>query len=124
MLTKKQPAAKAETKTATKKSTSKATASGQTTFIDKPKNTKTHVTIRHDVGFNNNLYIRGRGANLSWDRGTKLHNTKSDEWIWETDASFTNCEFKVLINDHIYEIGENHTIRQGATYSYSPRFIP
>lgn len=88
----------------------------------KRKNGKTSVTIRYDVGFGNALYLRGRGANLSWDKGVMLRNVNNDEWIWETDANFTNCEFKALINDNEYEIGENHLIKSGEIVQYTPDF--
>jgi hypothetical protein len=59
---------------------------------------KTRVVVKYDVGFNNAIYIRGNGANLSWDKGILLKNVKPDEWVWETDLAFTKCEFKVMIN--------------------------
>src|SRR4051794_40705456 len=40
------------------------------------KTSKTRVTIKYDAGFPNQLYIRGKGANLSWDKGQPLKNTK------------------------------------------------
>ncbi len=86
------------------------------------KNAKTTIIIKFDVGFGNALYLRGRGANLSWDKGIMLRNISTDEWIWETDASFTSCEFKALINDADYEIGENHLIKSGQIIQYTPEF--
>lgn len=83
---------------------------------------KTKVTIKYNVGFPNQLYIRGKGANLNWDKGQPLKNIKADEWVWETDGHFTQCEFKVLINDHIYETGDNHLLHAGATLLYTPQF--
>ncbi len=83
---------------------------------------KTRITVKYDVGFPNTLYIRGRGANLSWDRGVVMKNVKRDEWVWETDSVFTQGEFKVLINDRIYEVGQNHLLQSGATIQYTPHF--
>lgn len=83
---------------------------------------KTRITIKYDVGFSNSLYLRGKGANLSWDRGVPLKNVKNDEWVWETDAPFNTCEFKVLINDQRFEEGENHPLNPGGNISYTPRF--
>lgn len=80
------------------------------------------ITVKYDVGFSNTLYLRGKGANLSWDRGVTLKNVKNDEWVWETDQSFTTCEFKVLINDKEYEAGANHTLTCGASIQYTPKF--
>jgi len=83
---------------------------------------KTRVVVKYDVGFNNTIYIRGKGANLNWDKGILLKNVKADEWIWECELSFTKCEFKMLINDKQYEIGENHPLNCGATVQYTPKF--
>lgn len=91
-------------------------------YTDKQTRSKTCITVKYDVGYPNQLYIRGKGANLSWDKGQLLKNTKPDEWVWETDAPFTNCEFKVLINDHVYENGDNHHLNVGSNILYTPHF--
>lgn len=83
---------------------------------------KTRITVRYDVGFSNILYLRGKGANLSWDRGVQLKNVKPDLWVWETEAPFSQIEFKVLINDRVYEEGENRTLKSGSQVEYTPRF--
>lgn len=103
------------TSTAAKKTSTRrsAQASGGTT---------TRVTVKFDVGFHNHLTIRGKGANLSWTKGIPLKNQGADEWTWETDAPFEALEFKVLVNDHHYENGENHLLKQGQTLHYTPSF--
>lgn len=87
------------------------------------KGPRTRIVIKYDVGFGNVITIRGRGAGLSWDRGPSLKNIKADEWLWETEIPFTTGEFKVLINDTQYELGENHTLRCGLSIQYSPKFF-
>ena len=82
----------------------------------------TRIVIKYDAGFGNAIFIRGKGANLSWERGIMLHNVKADEWVWETDIPFSACEFKVLLNDNVYEAGENHPLTQGSTLQYVPKF--
>ena len=89
------------------------------TPINKPQQ-KTKIIIRYDVGFNNQFTIRGKGANLTWEKGQPLKNVKADEWIYETDAHFSQIEFKVLLNDQIYEKGENHLLNFGSHVVYSP----
>jgi len=86
------------------------------------KGPKTRVVVKYDVGFHNTIYLRGKGLNLNWDKGTPLKNVKPDEWVWETETPFTTCEFKALINDKRYEQGENHTLTCGATVQYTPKF--
>lgn len=86
------------------------------------KGPKTRIIVKYDVGYANQLYVRGKGANLSWNHGIPLKNIKADEWIWETDSSFKACEFKVLINDQQYEGGQNHPLACGASIQYTPNF--
>lgn len=106
----------------TEKSLVKKTASSPLT-TERQQQSITRITIRYDVGFNNSLFLRGKGANLSWDKGTRLKNVKADEWVFETDLPFTNLEFKVLINDQDFEVGPNHTISHGSTIQFNPRFF-
>jgi hypothetical protein len=87
-----------------------------------PRTAVTRIRIRYNCGFNNNLFIRGKGANLNWEKGQMLKNVKADEWIWETTTPFAELEFKILVNDHHYEQGENHRMRHGDTMDYTPRF--
>jgi hypothetical protein len=103
--------------------TKKPSPSSTQTLSSGPKKTViTRIIIKYDSGFNNTLFLRGKGANLSWEKGIPLKNFKSDEWVWETETSFTTCEFKVLINDNLYEIGENHLIACGTSLQYTPKF--
>lgn len=94
----------------------------QTNDKKKTKTKLTRVVIHCDVGFNNSIFIRGSGANLSWDKGIMLLNTRPDEWVWETDQSFNSCEFKVLINDTQYEQADNHILTNGNSLEYTPCF--
>lgn len=80
------------------------------------------VIVKYDAGFKNTLFVRGQGANLSWDKGVPLKNVKADEWIWEPETSFADCEFKILINDVSYEEGENHRLRKGMKIQFTPHF--
>lgn len=82
----------------------------------------TQIYVYYDVGYPNGLFIRGKGAGLNWDKGQAMQNAGPDLWIWESKTSFSECEFKVLINDEVYEIGENHKIAYGSKVQYTPRF--
>lgn len=105
----------------TKKQPEEIESKNKSTKLSKgPENTR--VTIKYDVGFTNFLTIRGSGANLSWDKGVPLKNIKKDEWVWENTMPFSQCEFKILLNDKEYELGDNHVIQSGSTILYTPRF--
>jgi hypothetical protein len=79
----------------------------------------TRITVRYNAGYDNNLFIRGSGAGLSWDQGVMLKNIGPDEWVWEPNGP---CEFKVLINDQQFESGENHHVPDGIALQYTPKF--
>jgi hypothetical protein len=83
---------------------------------------QTRIVIKYDAGFGNELFIRGKGANLNWEKGILLKNTKADEWIWDSTLPFTACEFKILLNDTQYESGENHPLICGSSVQYTPKF--
>lgn len=117
-----QPITRTATQTLSKTYPSQHNQPYSDTNSDKKTSSKTRLTIKYDAGFPNQLYIRGKGANLSWEKGQLLKNTKPDEWVWETDAHFTNCEFKVLINDRTYENGDNHHLNSGSMLLYTPHF--
>lgn len=83
---------------------------------------KTQVTVHYNTGFNNSLFIRGSGADLNWDKGVQLKNVNADTWVWETSAKFVKCEFKVLLNDSVYENGPNQQLIVGTQLEYTPSF--
>ena len=82
---------------------------------------KTRIIV-HIEGENPKLYLRGKGGGLNWEKGTQLTPKEPDEWIWETDEPFTSGEFKVLIDDQTYELGENHRLYPGASIRINPKF--
>lgn len=108
------PASKVSSPAATQQPSKQATAAA--------RQGTTSIKVNFNCGYNNNLFIRGKGASLSWDKGIPLRNVKADEWIYETTVPFTACEFKILINDVQYEVGENHILRFGDTFEYTPIF--
>ena len=85
--------------------------------------TLTRITVKYNCGFPNNLFIRGEGMpGLSWDRGIAMKNVKADEWLWETDKCFEKIQFKIILNDRVYEQGPNHAIECSKTGVFSPKF--
>lgn len=129
MLTKKSPTTKDDTKENGRnpKKTQPSFLAENTPVISPTKENEgrklaTRIIVKYDVGFNNHLFIRGKGANLSWNKGIQLKNSGPDEWIWETDQAFSSLEFKILINDEQYENGDNHLLRQGQIADFTPNF--
>lgn len=87
------------------------------------QNQPTQIVVKCNCGFPNTLFIRGEGiAELNWNKGQPLRNVKADEWVWETNRPFIKGQFKVLINDKQYEVGENHLLECGKKCTLTPRF--
>lgn len=82
----------------------------------------TTVIARVDVGFGNQLYIRGEGGGLSWDKGVLMDNVSAYEWVFKTNQAKTGMVFKFLINDKTWAEGENLTVTGGGTSISSPAF--
>lgn len=91
---------------------------------EKSTQAKTRIVVHyHTDSPPNSLYLRGEGlANISWEKGIALQRVKVDTWLFETDAEFGSAEFKVLIDDKVFEIGDNHPLLQGASMRINPRF--
>ena len=84
---------------------------------------KTRVVVQVDNNFSSRLYVRGEGlSELSWEKGIELKHEKENEWVFETDTPFTAGEFKILMNDKTYELGENHSLYPGASMRINPKF--
>jgi len=87
------------------------------------KKQKTRIVIQMDEEFASELYLRGEGIQkLSWEKGVELKHEKPDEWVFETNEPFTSGQFKVLINDETYELGEGHSLYPGASIRINPKF--
>ena len=90
--------------------------------IPTKKALKTSIIARVDVGFGNQLYIRGTGADLSWEKGLPLENVSSYEWAFATTNAKSDVTFKFLINDELWAEGDNVIAAKGATSISSPVF--
>lgn len=83
----------------------------------------TRITARVDVGFGNQLYIRGEGGGLHWGKGLIMENVSAYEWQLTTRLPSKQIEFKFLINDELWAEGDNLTIASGKNSISSPNFI-
>jgi len=89
----------------------------------KTNSNATRVVIKCNCGYPNNLFLRGEGIpGISWERGVQMKNLKPDEWVWETNHSFKKAEIKIVLNDRVYEQGQNHVVEAGKTISFEPHF--
>lgn len=111
-----------ERPTSAPQATKEIPSHGDPSLLSSKTGSKTKLIVRFDAGFGNTLHLRGKGTNLSWDKSILLKNISPDTWIWETEAPFKTIEFKVLLNDRLWELGENHVIQCGSTIEFRPRF--
>lgn len=85
---------------------------------------KTTIRVHYNVGWGNNMYIRGNTYPLWWDEGRLMRNTAADCWEFEIERipSGSTLEFKPLINDSTWSTGSNYTVTGGSTVDIYPSF--
>ncbi len=88
-----------------------------------PSPTPATVTIeaKIDVGFGNNLFARGQGGGLSWERGLPLQNIDSRTWRLLVPTQ-EQVQFKLLINDAIWAQGADVVAAPGKKVEVTPDF--
>lgn len=82
---------------------------------------KTTIEAKIDVGFGNNLFLRGQGAGLSWDRGIPLTCVDGKTWQWSATAD-DKLTFKLLINDTVWAKGGDLVATPGQKVEVAPAF--
>lgn len=83
----------------------------------------TRIVVQLDKNIAKSIYLRGEGiSTLSWERGVELQQFHENEWVFETNEVFSTGEFKLLINDQTYELGESHILYPGASIRINPKF--
>lgn len=80
------------------------------------------ITVQLDVGFGNQLFIRGEGAGLSWTSGVQLECAYDDQWTIKLTPVYGTVTFKLLLNDLIWSLGENFAAEPGANLVLMPEF--
>jgi hypothetical protein len=81
----------------------------------------TTIEAKIDVGFGNNLFLRGQGAGLSWDQGVPLDCVDARTWRW-SGAAGEKLVFKLLLNDRVWAKGEDVQASPGSRVEVSPAF--
>ena len=82
----------------------------------------TRVIAKFDAGWGNQLYIRGLGGSLDWQKGVPMQSISEDEWIWEQMVPDGTVAFKVLVNDQNWAVGEGLVVSAGDTVICRPIF--
>jgi hypothetical protein len=88
-----------------------AKAEGKRSFVD----------IKTDVGFGNTVFLRGSGGGLNWEKGLPLECVDAGTWRW-TGQIQNAMQFKPLVNDEVWSVGENFTVNPGDSVKVKPSF--
>ena len=107
-----------------KKTTKKAATASVTTPEPRaisPAPATTTIEARIDVGFGNNLFARGQGAGLSWERGTPLTCVDGQTWRLSIPAD-DKLTIKLLLNDTVWAKGEDIVVTPGKRVEIVPAF--
>jgi hypothetical protein len=80
--------------------------------------------VHYEVGWGNNIAIRGDTYPLDWDYGRAAHNVASDIWEFSLERipEDETFEFKPLINDSTWSTGNNYTGTGGDVIDIYPNF--
>lgn len=81
----------------------------------------TTIEAKIDVGFGNNLFVRGEGAGLSWDKGAPLKCVDPATWQWSGEAG-SPLKCKLLLNDSVWMTGEDLVVPPGKRVEVTPAF--
>jgi len=82
----------------------------------------TTITAKVDVGFGNNLAVRGEGQGLSWDQGQPMTCMDGSTWVWSGRAASEPVKFKLLINDQLWCRGQDLEVAAGRQIEVVPAF--
>ena len=84
---------------------------------------KTRIHIQCNTGFGNSLYIRGDTPPLRWDSGHRCENVDANTWLFEMERLQSGeIQFKILLNDTVWEEGDNHHISAMDETLFMPLF--
>jgi len=90
--------------------------------VAKPKGARVTIVAEIDVGFGNFVTIRGEEPALHWGKGLHLGNISEGKWEIVLTSVEKPFEFKFLVNDLNWSVGENFTASPGDTLTLSPGF--
>lgn len=79
------------------------------------------IEAKIDVGFGNNLFVRGQGEGLSWDHGIPLECVDPQTWRLVVPAK-DKLQFKLLLNDAVWCKGEDFVAVPGKKVEVTPAF--
>jgi hypothetical protein len=82
----------------------------------------TYIAAKIDIGFGNQLHLRGEGAGLSWDKGRPMDPVANDLWTAALKGVTGPVTFKVLVNDLSWSAGSDYVVDAGQSVTITPTF--
>jgi len=82
----------------------------------------TKIKAQIDIGFGNELFIRGNSAGLSWDKGIQMNCVNDDMWSFTLVGVTGPVAFKFLVNDLTWSAGEDYVVQPGDDFVIQPTF--
>ncbi len=89
--------------------------------VAETKRPVTTIEAKVDVGFGNNLFVRGEGPGLSWEHGVPLKCVDPQTWQFSIPAN-DKLKFKLLLNDAVWAKGEDLVASPGQRIQIAPAF--
>ncbi len=84
--------------------------------------TWTRVIAEHDPGVGRHLWIRGGAPPLSWDAGWPMHALAPGRWRFVTSELAGRVALKTLIDDAVWQTGEDAVVMAGSETTITPSF--
>lgn len=82
----------------------------------------TFISAQIDIGFGNQLTLRGTGPGLSWDKGVPMENVGHNLWTASIKGATAPVTFKVLVNDLSWSAGSDYVVEPGQNITVYPTF--
>ncbi len=81
------------------------------------------IVVHFDAGYGNTLFIRGDMKPFDWNYGLKCENYSNDTWIFDIERPKSGTlNFKVLLNDMVWQSGFNEIMEIGQVKHVWPYF--
>jgi len=94
------------------------------TSYSPPARVITTIRVHYNVGLGNRIAVRGDSDPFRWDRGIDARNTASDVWEFQLERIPTGqtFQFKPLVNDSAWSLGNNYVGVGGQAVDIYPTF--
>lgn len=80
---------------------------------DQVGSAKGRIVVQYAGKEGDKLFIRGTGPKMGyWGEGIEMRQ-ENGLWIYDSTDPFETFEFKLMLNNHLWEEGSNHLISQG-----------